>query len=122
MMTSTDGSFSERVMDAFHSGQANIVGLERRVAELEGQLAETDQLLAMVEGQPEGGLPGWVFEAGRPRWENMWKHLSGAKVFRVRARGVWQWEAAGSLGESPTVREAIAAAEVAYQEVSNGQF
>ncbi len=91
-MSASEGSFIGELAE-------NCMELERRIAELEHELtetkqelAETKQYLAVAEGQPEGGPPGWVFRAGRPRWENMWVHTSGSKVFRVRPRGKWQWD------------------------------
>jgi hypothetical protein len=111
-----------------------------RVVELEAELAETEQYLAMADGQADGGRPGWTMplsDVWRRHTDNGWI-LSVERG--VRAGGwIWilkkesprytetgeRWVEPGDWpasvkGTAPTIREAIAAAEAAYQEAVNG--
>lgn len=101
----------------------------QRIAELKRQLAETRQYLVVAEGQAKGGPPGWTMVAelvvthGINKWVmdtdpelrvciernnpvgwNWWVYLIKDAVLKGRGRGL------------ATAREAMAAAEAAYQE------
>jgi len=103
----------------------------KKIAELEQELVKTKQYLAVAEGLAYGGPPGWemstklVASHGLNKWilrtDDQW-----LVCIEQRASIGWCWwvylackaEFKGK-GESPTAREAIAAAEAAYQEAIN---
>lgn len=97
----------------------------KRKAELEQKLVETEQYLAVAEGQADGGPPGWV-KKGLNRDHNWWVYAISSDaclyVDRWKPSGRWVWKVdfnSRSLmltGTEGTAREAIAAAEAAYQE------
>lgn len=99
--------------------------LNDRIAELERQLAKTEQYLAVAEGQAKGGPPGWKKNDRSNQYNDWMKRMDGGfslHVDRWRPAGAWHWWLTGdgsevlSSGTSPTTHGAIAAAEAAYQE------
>lgn len=100
--------------------------LNERIAELKRQLAETRQYLAVAEGQADGGPPGWI---RRDTNRNCWKKEANGEFLMVLERwkscGSWDWMVRGCgdlflRGSEATAREAIAAAEAAYQKAIKG--
>jgi hypothetical protein len=111
------------------SANEDIERLKVRIAELERELVETKQYLAMAEGRAEGGPPGWTLNQHQLKHgENDWrkggpwyKSVPEASIARESASGLWAWvvwdaREKYAYGKGLTVREAMAAAEVAYQE------
>lgn len=106
--------------------------LKQRIAELERQLAETEQYLAVAEGQADGGPTGWTIvdppDSYENRWDKggPWQSSPQATVSREEAAGTWYWKVWDAdqeygSGLLPTAREAMAAAEAAYQEAIASQ-
>jgi hypothetical protein len=98
------------------------------IERLEQQLAETEQLLAMAEGRPEGGLPGWtVTDKSSADDVVEWKYggpldsgvLEAFLILELPGCGwrwrVWDSQKIYSYGVVPTIREAVAAAMGAYE-------
>jgi hypothetical protein len=107
----------------------DIEKLERRVAELEQQLADTKQYLAVADGLSEGGPPGWKMDTSWMRAlypTNTWYYSNAVSPYIIyvcrRTFPPWDWHVVmkGDIkvksGTAPTAHEAMAAAEAAYQE------
>jgi hypothetical protein len=110
----------------------NTILLEQRIADLEQELTETKQYLAVAEGKVDGGPPGWemstklVASHGLNKWilrtDDQW-----LVCIEQKSSIGWCWwvylvyeaEFKGK-GEAPTAHEAMAAAEAAYHEAAKG--
>jgi hypothetical protein len=104
------------------------------IVELRKAKLAADQYLAMAEGWPDGGLPGWTMDTKRYPGENYWQYDAGPEwLVEIERRpavgwnwGVWlssdEWNDCSEIagGHVLTAREAVTAAMAAYEKARAG--
>ncbi len=129
-------SLAELFEDGGHRLNVDFAGLIEEATDhivaLRREIQIIRQYLAVAEGQADGGPPGWRRVDPNDEYENRWdkggpwKSFPQATVSREEAACSWYWFVWDShcqygRGVLPTVIEAMAAAEAAYQEaIANG--